>query len=1060
MPASDRPGARPEGPPAAELVLIAEDSPTQSEHLAWLLQQAGYRVVAAADGKRALALARELRPDIVVSDVVMPGMDGYELCRAIKSDAAIRLTPVVLVTEWSRPQDVFRGLNCGADNFVTKPYDERYLIARLRYLSANKSLRSTGRLQVGVEIELQGERHFITAERQQILDLLISTYDEAVHLNDELRDRQRELETFLESLNGLANVTEALNRSATVEQVVREALGRTMALLAADAGWIRLRDPDRPGAIPWLAARDGIDESDIPPADHRLTDDGESGAGPVVHRVHWQQAARRIDGASAPAPRLLVRVPIMIEERALGELDLLAPAASEIEPRQQVMLTAIGQQVGIALDRARLHTNLEQTVALRTAELRQEVLQRRRAQERAHARSVQLAEVVRLGNLALADTGLSRLFDEVVSSIAETLKVPFSKLFRFRPATRELVRVAAGGWPEWTIGSAHRVDDPSSFVAHAFRENAPATVADWTHETRFRMPDAFLDLGIRSSLAVPIAGTNGGFGLLGADTRAFRTFGEEDVSFLVSLANIVAAAVARVEGVEALRRSEDEFRATFEQAPIGIAHVELDGRWRRVNRRLCRILDYTTEEILARPYADLVHPDDRAADRAVGDTLGDGADHSVQEKRFVANGRRDVWTRVTTTVKRREDNSPEYVIGIVEDISEQREAQAQISHLQRMEAVGRLTAGIAHDFNNLLTLVIGNLELLEAQCAPGEPAAALVAGALDGATRGAHLTSRLLALARRQPLHPQVVDIGELVGGMAGLLQRTVGREIEVVLRPPPQRCLATVDAAQLESGLMNLAVNARDAMPDGGSLVVSVDAHTFSEGDARQFDGLEAGDYVSITVSDTGTGISAEIVQRIFEPYYTTKEMGKGTGLGLSIVYGFVKQSGGHIVVYSEVGRGTTFRLYLPRHRAAGEGVTDVARYPILPAAGSDERILLVDDRAELRQGLAGRLRDLGYDVAEAESADEALERLERGERVDLVIADVVMSGGLDGADLTRRILQKRETLPTIICSGLDANSLPEAVRMSRRCAVLSKPYAFAEMAGTIRRLLDCREA
>jgi len=1009
-----------------ELVLIAEDSPTQAEHLQWLLEEAGYEVAAAADGRRALALARQRRPSMVVSDVVMPGMDGYELCRAIKTDPELRDIPVILVTELSRPHDVFKGLNCGADNFVTKPYDERYLVARLRYLSSNRLLRATGRLQVGVEIELGGERHFITADRQQILDLLISTYDEAVHLNDELRDRQRELEASLQSLNGLANVTEALNRCTTVEQVLAEALSRTMALLEADAGWILLHDPERPEAPPTLAAAEGIQAADV------------------------------------PRQRGQLQVPVRLEERTLGSLNLRPAVPGEVERREIVTLTAIGLQVGVALERARLHAGLEQTVQARTAQLRQEVAERRRAQEQAQARSAQLAEVVRVGHFALGESDLQRLFDEVAGVVARTLDVPFCELLTHRPGDGTLLPQAGIGWPSGPADVAAQPAGADSLAGYALEANTPAIVADWALERRFLPPPHYGDNAIASSIAVPVFATAGPLGVLAAHAAARRDFDDDDTAFLVSMANIVSAAVARAAGVEALRRSEDEFRATFEQAPIGIAHVALDGTWRRVNDHLCRILGYTREEMLDRSFAELTHPDDRAASEvALGDLLREGAPSSVAEKRYLRKNGRDVWARVTTSVKRDEAGAPEYAIVIIEDITERREAQTQIAHLQRMEVVGRLTSGIAHDFNNLLTVVIGSLELLESAVQPGSAEAALVDSALDGANRGAELTRRLLTLARRQTLHPQVVDINTLVRGMTGLLQRSLGRGVALSVYETLQSARCLVDPSQLETALMNLCINAKDAMPANGSLIVTTDVHEFSAADTNQLNDLQPGHYVSISVADNGSGIPPEVLERIFEPYFTTKEPGKGTGLGLSIVYGFVKQSGGHVTVYSETNRGTTFRIYLPRQGVSEHAAVAAGPYgDSLPAASGSERILVVDDRPSLRSLMAAQLQGLGYDVAQAGNAAEALEEFERGGRVHLMVTDVTMPGELDGLALTSRVLESARNVPVIICSGFERHALGVPPAPGDRCVVLSKPYALAEVARAIRHLLDNRRS
>ncbi|HEY9215561.1 MAG TPA: response regulator [Ancylobacter sp.] len=1043
-----RHGHIPEDRHGAELVLMAEDSPTQAEHLRWLLEEAGYRVAAAPDGRQALDLAREVMPDLIVSDVVMPGMDGYELCKAIKSDPALKHIPVVLVTSLAHPRDVIAGLNCGADNFITKPYDGRHLIARLRYLTANNRLRTAGKMQLGVQIELQGERHFITADRQQVLDLLISTYDEAVHLNDDLHARQNELEASLKSLDGLTQITEALNRSTTMDAVLREGLTRTIELLDADAGWLTL-DDYADGVMP--AVWEGLYPADIPLASQpRPSEEPGAEAG-----VHVRDAVPADDSRNIVA-RSHLHIPIVLDGRPLGSLNIRPSSLEEIEPRTAAILTAIGQQVGVAVERARLLAGLEETVEQRTAELKQEVDERRRAQESAQARGAHLAEVVRLGHLALVETCPSVLLRDAVESVCHVLGLPFGGIWLHRHDTDALVLAADNGW----AGKASNLAISQASQSHhgrALIAGERTLVRDWRSEQGFALPSFMATLGIRSSLSVPVRGTDRISGVLAFDSDVVRPFSDDDAAFVVSVANVVGAALGRAEGLAALHRSEDEFRATFEQAPIGVTHMEPNGKWRRTNQHISTVLGYSREELLDIGFAELIHPEHRdLAMETIRRLLEGEIDHSVEELRYIHKSGRDIWAKVTNTVKRTADGVPEYVIGILEDITEQREAQAKISHLQRMEAIGRLTSGIAHDFNNLLTLVIGNLEPLQLRVAAGSPEAHFVAGALQGANRGAELTRRLLSLARRQVLHTQIVDINDLVRDIVGLMQRSFGAGIEVVFHKTDQPCRCAVDPIELETALMNLSVNAMDAMPNGGRFVVNTGIQNFSEDDVEHIEGLQSGQYAEITVSDTGTGIPPHIRERIFEPYFTTKDRGKGTGLGLSLVYGFVKQSGGHIAIYSEVGRGTTIRLYLPLETSQGSLTEAVAAQLAMP----DECLLIVDDQDEVRELLTRQMRSLGYAVLEAANAQEALAMLRAGLRVDLMITDVAMPGSIDGVMLARTMLDTYTGIGVIISSGFDAYVLPAWIEAEHRCAVVSKPLAVSDMATAIRRLLDLERA
>jgi two-component system, cell cycle sensor histidine kinase and response regulator CckA len=396
-----------------------------------------------------------------------------------------------------------------------------------------------------------------------------------------------------------------------------------------------------------------------------------------------------------------------------------------------------------------------------------------------------------------------------------------------------------------------------------------------------------------------------------------------------------------------------------------------------------------------------------------------------------------------------EAGKPAYLTGIIQDITEERQAeerqqqlQRQLAQAQKMEAIGNLTGGMAHDFNNLLGIVIGNLDLLR-ELRNTEGAAELIEDALEAALRGADLTRRLLAFARRQPLKPERTDINELMTGITALLKRTLREDIQITLKLAPDLWPAVVDPAQLEAALTNLANNARDAMPDGGDVIIVTRNEHLDEDYTSQHADLAAGDYALIEVTDTGTGMTPDVASHIFEPFYTTKEEGRGTGLGLAMVFGFMKQSGGHINVYSESGVGTTFRLYLPRtdagETAAVAAVPDVAR-------GAGQTVLAVEDNDRLRRIVARQLAELGYRVLVAAAPRAAIEILEH-EIVQLVFSDVVMPGGMSGYDLARVISTRWPATKIILTSGFpDARIHQDGGVPNLR--LLSKPYRRDELA------------
>jgi PAS domain S-box-containing protein len=395
-------------------------------------------------------------------------------------------------------------------------------------------------------------------------------------------------------------------------------------------------------------------------------------------------------------------------------------------------------------------------------------------------------------------------------------------------------------------------------------------------------------------------------------------------------------------------------------------------------------------------------------------------------------------------------------VGIIRDLTERREAETQREQLrqsQKMEAVGQLTGGLAHDFNNLLAIIIGNLDMLREIRAEDPVTDELVRDALDSALRGADLTRRLLAFARRQPLQPEPADINEVIGAIVRLLTRTLGENINIELALASNVWPVQIDRAQFEAVIANLATNARDAMPRGGSLLIATHNGRLDEAYAAAHTDVASGDYVIVEVSDSGTGMPPDVLTRIFEPFFTTKEQGKGTGLGLSMVFGFMKQSGGHITVYSEPDKGTTFRLYLPRLLETRTAL-DERQDETAPLGGS-ETVLVVEDNAGLRRIVVRQLSEAGYRVLEAADAEAAMTIIESPELIHLLLTDIVMPGAMDGRDLARVAAVRRPLLRTLLTSGFpDARWSGATPRTGGR--LLSKPYRKEELRRAIREVLD----
>ena len=465
------------------------------------------------------------------------------------------------------------------------------------------------------------------------------------------------------------------------------------------------------------------------------------------------------------------------------------------------------------------------------------------------------------------------------------------------------------------------------------------------------------------------------------------------------------------------------------------------------------LLGWTKDEFLGRNFFDFLHPDDHAATETEMARLGQGATTFRFENRY---RRRNgsycllMWMAV-----------PEggLIHAVGRDITADREAtlslkrtEAALHQAQKMESIGQLTGGVAHDFNNLLQVISGNLQLLGYTVAGQERAQGYVKGALDGVHRAAKLASQLLAFSSRQPLEPQTVNLGSFVSGMQELLHRTLGEGIAVQTVVADGLWNSLVDPTQVENALLNLAINARDAMEGRGRLTIEARNALLDEAYARQQPDLLAGQYVLLTVTDTGSGMAPDVLLRAFEPFFSTKPEGHGTGLGLSMVYGFVKQSGGHIKVFSEPGHGTTVKLYLPRCLQDETPEKAIAQHD---GTGGRETILVAEDEDGVRATVAQLLQQLGYKVLQAHDAASALAVIDTGVHIDLLFTDVVMPGSLRSPELARLARERQPHMAVLFTSGYAQDVIVHSGRLDPGLDLLGKPYTQDALASKVRHVL-----
>lgn len=847
-------------------ILIAEDSPTQRAQLVGFLTRLGYAVTATAGGGEAYAEALANPPDIIVSDILMPEVNGYELCQRLKATPGLEDVPVILVTSLSQPQDVLAGLEAGADSFIIKPYDEQVLSSRITYLLQNRTLRRTEQSGEPLEVEIGGTRHQVTARRQQILDLLISTYAQAVHLFSALDRGRQELSQSYDVLRALYDMTEGLNRCHTPQDISAMAVVRSLGIPGVRDAWLYLRGEADDGLR--LAAhhhhgRSGPRPDPFPPGPDDLVDPPgpPAAAVPAVrefapawgHGALWHHA----------------RVPLRNGRRTVGFLQLTGVDVAISNEMALRTLAGVAGQISIALERAMLHTHLENEVRRRTQRLVEEVEERRQATET-------ITAIFNASPVALVSLD-ARL-----------------RLTNWNRTARDTFR----------IGQADRRGQPWSVLF-------AAPPADLEHAI----------LALRASHA-----------MAGLEIRAAIPDGTERV-------------------------------------------FHIDGE-------------------------PLIDPGGEFRGAALA----------------------------------------------IDDITDRKQVMEQLHQAQKMEAVGNLTGGIAHDFNNLLTSIIGNLDLALLKIGP-HPARGHLDVALRASLRGSELSRKLLAFARKQALEPCPIDVADMLADLRILLESTIGSRVRLSVVVPPGLPRVYADPVQLESALMNLAINARDAMPAGGALVLSVSTAPLGDPAAPGRAG------VLFRVADTGTGIPPQLLERIFEPFFTTKEKGKGTGLGLAMVYGFARQSGGSVTVDSTVGAGTTFSLCLPAH----DGTSGrPAPAPAGPGHPRGIHVLLIEADDEVRDTIRATLEAAGHSVHAVAGSAAALEAVDRMNHFDVVLVERTLPEEAGGLDLAQRIAGRRPGSRILLMSGEDTPTDARSAAPPAPFRVLRKPFRQEDLQAALAALLQ----
>lgn len=948
-------------------ILVVEDDTGSREYFHSVLRATGHDVLAAVDGLEGWQMMPVETPDLVITDILMPRMDGYELCRRIRNDADLRKTKIILVTAtYSLEEASTLGRAVGVFATLSKPLEAEDL---LRVVSEALTDRRVPAIALN-EIEFE-RKHLELISGKLSLKTRLATAGHRLQESLAFGNLGSPDQTPEDLLNGCAN---------TLVQFVG---GHSVSVALIHGETLR-----------WVGGRDPFDKT-------------RAEAERILLREVLLLSSQRLRTVRFPSSKKL------FEENAgtLAGLPLIAATLATAQGCYGVILIKGTSRGGEFTGE---DESIAGCLAIQISLAYENLIKRYEAQQRSQSLQCEIEEKERL-------TEQLRLSDEILRRVGSLVLVAdgTGAITYASPSLSS----SLGFEPQQVLGESWwRLTRRSENEATATMENV-----------------AKIARGEVSPLSVPHEA------LIMDASRAERSFLWQDTP------GPNGTVIKVGQEVTALKQAQQDVRIWKERYENAIKTTRLIlFEWDRITGEIVyggsveELLGYTAEELAAageKGWADLVHPDDLANySEALAKSKLTGTPFSLQYRVRTKTGDY-LLVRADCQQSIADSGSPNRFVGFVADVTERHELEEKLRQAQKMEAVGMLAGGVAHDFNNILNVILGHSELLLGMQATEDPAKCMdvlkrrVTAIHKATERAISLTSQLLSFSRKQVLQPVVTDPNEIVRETEKLLLRTIGENIRLRCKLDSSVDRVQVDPAQLQSVILNLAINARDAMPKGGELLISTENIYIDEGHAKLHATMTAGDHILLSVSDTGFGMDEETKKRIFEPFFTTKGQGKGTGLGLSSVYGIVKQSGGSIWVYSEPGCGTTFKIYLPK-AASAEVPAEMANDP-----GPTKRtILLAEDVDDARQLLTEVLTENGYNVLSAKDGAEALALAAGTKSIDILITDVIMPN-MSGRDLADELRKCRPRLKVVYMSGYPRDAVYRQ-GMEEGATFLSKPF------------------
>jgi PAS domain S-box-containing protein len=988
-------------------ILIVDDNDENLYYLQALLRTTGYEVVTARNGAEALNAALADPPELVISDLLMPIMDGFTLLRQWKAEQRLNRIPFVVYTAtYTDPKDEQLALDLGADAFIVKPTEPAPFMVRIREVLA-KAVRgdmSPANAPVGEETDLLRQYSEVLIHKLESKALKLEEANRTLSEREQqARANERELSLIFQNL------------SDVVFNLAVEPDGQ-FRFVSVNPAFLRVTGLET-GQVVGKLTREVIPE----PASSKVLEKYEEA---VRERktVSWEETSVYPTGEKHANVSVS---PVFNEQGQCTNLVGVLHDMTEYRSAQK-------------------HIERLNRVYSVLSDINQTIVREKDSQAMLEA-ACRIA--VDKGQFRMAWIGMADPTTGVLNPIASS-GVAEDYLKRVKIDLQD---------PITATGPA----------ARCFHSGEPQVCNDIEHDFYRPWKEYALQLGYRSLASFPLRCENQIVGVLNLYASELAFFDQEEAKLLDEMAMDISFALEvnlhekdRVKKEEELRWRTAFFKAQVDSSLDGVLVVDRHGEKILQNQRLNELMqipkDISDDPDDARQRAfvrTIVKDPDQFTEKV--DYLNAHPDEVSRDEVELLNG--TIFDRYSAPVR---DQLNNYYgrIWTFRDITERRQLEEQFRQAQKMEAVGQLTGGIAHDFNNLLTVILGCSEFIGEETKENPRLSKMARMILDAAQRGADLTHRMLAFARRQALQPKPIDINRMLVNMESFMRRTLSADIDLKVILSQENCTALVDLSQLESALLNLCVNARDAMPRGGKLIVETGIAALDSDYAELNADVTPGQYILIAVSDTGCGISRENLSRVFDPFFTTKEAGKGTGLGLSMVYGFVKQSKGHIRIYSEPEHGTSVKLYLPQ--ADPKSVPSNQEATLIADLHGSEIILLVEDNAPVREFAKAQLLHLGYRVLEAANGNDALAILREHPEIELLFTDVVMSGGLNGRELAHEARKLSPALKVLFCSGYAESAIFHMGLLNESIQLLNKPYSRLQLARRIREILTASQS